>query len=49
MADLDAGLLDTDLPVQPEVEPAPLPKFSDVKPFDVLEWAQRRGIKKPAG
>ena len=27
------------------VQPAPLVKFADVNPFDVLEWKRRKGLK----
>lgn len=30
------------------VEPASLQKFADVKPFDVQDWARRKGVLLPA-
>jgi len=47
MADLEAGVYDGQLHVLPSAEPSPLPKFSDLQPFDVLAWAKRRGITLP--
>lgn len=47
IADLEAGVYDGQLHVLPSAEPSPLPKFSDLKPFDVLAWAKRRGITVP--
>lgn len=52
MADLDAGVYDQELrasrgwldgqPTLPQLE-----RFSEVKPFDVKAWAERKGIKLP--
>lgn len=47
MADLEAGVYDGQRRVPPGAEPSLPPKFSELKPFDVLAWAQRRGIKLP--
>ncbi|MFO1271904.1 MAG: hypothetical protein U1F50_09540 [Rubrivivax sp.] len=49
LSDLDAGAYDDEAPVPRIAEPTPLPKFADTKPFDVRAWAERRGIKLPAG
>lgn len=52
MADLDAGVYDDELrtsrgwidgePTLPQLE-----RFSELKEFDVKDWAERRGIKLP--
>lgn len=47
LADLDAGVYDDQIRTQRAAEQARLPKFEDVKPFDVLAWARLRGIKTP--
>lgn len=51
MAELDAGVHDEDLAATLrgtlEAAPAHVPKFSELTPFDVKAWAERKGIKLP--
>lgn len=52
MADLDAGVYDEELRasrgwLEGESTLPPLERFSEVKPFDVEAWAERKGVKLP--
>lgn len=43
---LDAGAFDAFIEEQLDGgEAAPLQKFADVKPFDVRDWARRKGVR----
>lgn len=49
LADLDEGVYDGQLP-EPAASTSELARpqrFSELKPFDVKAWAERKGIKLP--
>lgn len=49
VAELDAGVFDGQGPVPLDGLPAPAQpqRFSELQPFDVRAWAERKGIKLP--
>lgn len=50
VADLDAGVYDAQLsaPLDDLPSPAGQPqRFSELQPFDVKAWAERKGLKLP--
>jgi hypothetical protein len=49
VADLEAGVYDAQLsaPVVNLPPPAQLQRFSELRPFDVKAWAERKGLKLP--